>query len=123
VKTTRVYRYEDVIFRKEAWLQDMLEFLGIEHKPRWVKQLANRHDLRPEQENPTRHVRQVTPGNFREHFNAETLELLNHQFSDHLLLYDYNNPSAFGRELVFAEEGEQAQQLFKRASELASGPA
>lgn len=64
VEHLKVYRYEDVIYEKERWLRELVEFLGLPLKRRLVRTVAKRYDVFPEREEPGAHVRQVHPGNY-----------------------------------------------------------
>lgn len=85
----RIYRYEDVIFAKCGWLADMLAYFEINVPEQVMAAIAARHDVRPERENPGAHIRQVTPGNYRLHLNAATIDSLNRQFATELTRYGY----------------------------------
>jgi len=78
--STRVYRYEDVIFRKSEWIEDMLCFLGLYLSRSKIKEIAEKHDIHPDMENPKKHVRQVTPGNYKYHLCQATIEKLDDTF-------------------------------------------
>ncbi len=72
----RLYRYEDVIFRKWEWLSDISDFLGLGVSQDALAVIAARHDVRPEQDRPDEHVRQVRPGDYRRKLKSETVEYL-----------------------------------------------
>jgi hypothetical protein len=111
--TTRVYRYEDIVFRKEEWLSDLLQFFEFPYDERAIREIACAHDVRPETENPDAHIRQVRPGNFRGHLSSETIEYLDHELGLYLETYEYLNPEKYGENLVFAAEGEEAGGIFE----------
>ena len=111
-ETTRIYRYEDVIFRKEEWLSDMLEFFGFPRDDSVIEKVSNSHDIRPVTENPNAHIRQVTPGNYTKHFRPETVEFLNNGLNEVLNCYGYFENEDFGKKLVFAQEGTAAARIF-----------
>ena len=84
---TRVYRYEDVIYYKHEWLIDMLEYLGLELDSETISRIAQKHDIHPSKEDPSNHIRQVAPGNFRRHLTAETIGKLNSALDEVLKKY------------------------------------
>jgi hypothetical protein len=85
-----VYRYEDVIFEKRAWVADMCRWFGWSVPRERSDAIADRFDIRPERADPEAHVRQVAPGNHREELPAETIELLNRgPLEPHLRLFGY----------------------------------
>lgn len=94
-KTTRVYRYEDVIYQKFEWIADMLEYLGLDLDSDLISSIARKHDIHPLREDPLKHVRQVTPGNFRKHLTEETIEKLNFQLSKIIIRYGYDRIREF----------------------------
>ncbi len=78
----RVYRYEDVIFRKREWLSDMAAYLELPVRKRRLNKIADRNDLRPSAEDVNAHVRQVTPGNYQKHLQPETIARLDTELED-----------------------------------------
>ena len=87
---TRVYRYEDIIYFKSEWLADMLNHLGVDLPGDIASDIVKKHDVRPLQEDPSKHVRQVAPGNFRQHLAEETIRSLNEALSHILNKYGYD---------------------------------
>ena len=93
--STRIYRYEDVIFFKREWVTDMLTFLGLELPSEKVAKIADRHDLIPDKEQPDKFVRQVVPGNYKKHLSRPIIEKLNRRFSYILSWYGYDRVPFF----------------------------
>jgi hypothetical protein len=85
----RVYRYEDVIFEKQKWLAEMLSYFGITVPATLIERIAAAHDVRPEREIPSEHIRQVRPANFRQHLNQTTIDILNREFEPELVRHSY----------------------------------
>jgi hypothetical protein len=114
----RVYRYEDIIFSKPDWLNDMLWYLGLWLSPENIHLIAKENDIRPATERPQEHIRQVAPGNYKKHLSETTTHRLNSEFKNILDRFDYyDRPRAaenwaanvlgaphyvFGDELAFA---------------------
>jgi hypothetical protein len=88
----RLYRYEDVVFNKLDWLNDMLWYLGLALNPDDRRRIAEENDIRPAIERPNEHIRQVTPGNHRKHLNEITIESMNCGFKDILDQFGYAGP-------------------------------
>ena len=86
---TRVYRYEDVIFNKKAWLDSMLDYLGISLSEENKRAILDKHDVIPDAEDSSAHIRSVAPGNHKKHYSHETIEYLNDFFSDELSFFGY----------------------------------
>ncbi len=112
--STRIYRYEDIIFRKKDFLSDLVEYSGAEYDATLIQQVADRHDIRPSKERPSQHVRQVKYGNYKEHFDANSLALTAEKYATCLDVYDYNNEEGFGGRIVFAREGDEAKAVLSR---------
>jgi Sulfotransferase domain len=85
----RLYRYEDVVFDKKAWLEDMLGYVGVALSPAKLGRIARENDIWPEVERPSKHIRQVMPGNFRKHLSRESIDVLNAEFEPLLTEYKY----------------------------------
>ena len=91
ITTTRVYRYEDVIFKKKEWLKDMLDFLGLKLPASKIRAIADKYDIRPDREDPQKHVRQVTPGNYKAHLSQTTIEKLDDLFGPVMRYFYYDS--------------------------------
>lgn len=80
--TPRIWRYEDVIFNKVAWVREMLRYLGMEPPPDHVlEQIIRPLDVLPKSEDPGRHIRQVKPGDHRAKLAGATIEKLSETFA------------------------------------------
>lgn len=69
----RLYRYEDVIYRKEEWLADIAAFLDIRVESEALQAIAARQEAMPTGENINRHFRQGHPGDAVRKLAPETL--------------------------------------------------
>lgn len=87
---TRIYRYEDIIFYKYEWIKDMVDYLGIKISDNKIKEIAIKNDIVPNNEDPTKHIRSVVPGNYKKHFKNETIIELNKIFKDILHKFEYD---------------------------------
>ena len=86
----RVFRYEDVIFRKRQWLTDVLEYAGVELPQADIWRIADSRDVVPEQEDATKHIRRVTPGDHIEKLKPETIAGLNELLGEMLARFNYS---------------------------------
>jgi hypothetical protein len=77
-----VFRYEDIIFNKEMFVAALAKELKIKVSPEAIIEIANRHDIRPPEERPHEHIRQVAPGNYRSHLSAAACKRLEIIFGD-----------------------------------------
>ncbi|MFI4898161.1 MAG: sulfotransferase domain-containing protein [Phycisphaerales bacterium JB059] len=73
----RVYRYEDVLYEKRAWVADICDWFGWEVGESARNKIADAHDLIPGQENEGQHVRKAHPGDHREKLDEKTIKFLN----------------------------------------------
>lgn len=112
-RTTKIYRYEDVIFRKTEWLIDIINYFGLSYNQEIIERIAAKNDIRPNIERPDKHIRQVNPGNYKVHLKKETIHLINQRLDPFLRQYDYFKPDRFGTELVYAIEGEKVLNVLK----------
>lgn len=89
-ETTKVYRYEDIIFNKTEWISDMLDFLEISLPSKKIKEIADKHDIVPTNEDHTKHIRQVKPGNHKKHLSPLLISQLNEMFKPIMDQYGYH---------------------------------
>lgn len=87
---TKIYRYEDVIYEKSVWVQSLVKHFGWDVSDDLCATIAARHDLIPDQEDTSKHVRQVHPGNFRKHLSQRTIDDLNSVFEQEMRFFGYD---------------------------------
>lgn len=85
----RLYRYEDIIFDKLAWADDMVAYLSLTVAREAIERAVANNDARPTVEDATRHVRKVTPGDHIEKLKAVTIAELNARLAPILEKYGY----------------------------------
>jgi hypothetical protein len=86
----KLFRYEDVVFDKNKWIEDILEFLELEIEGNKIREIADKHNIFPKEENIFSHIRKVTPGDYKEKLKPATIEIINEIFKEILMKYDYN---------------------------------
>lgn len=84
-----IFRYEDVIYRKLEWIQNVLDHLEIEVRRKLLRKIVKIFDILPDEESPHKHIRQVHPGNHKKKLRPETIEKLNEILSPFLKYFDY----------------------------------
>ena len=84
------WRYEDIVFDKARWLDEILDYLEIDLPAESRHQFVSAEDIRPDQEDADKHIRQVTPGDHKRKLKAETIAELNAIFSDTLRVWGYS---------------------------------
>lgn len=77
----RIFKYEDVIFAKPAWIRDMADYFGWIAPDGLVDEIMAKRDLVPTEERPTEFVRKVAPGDHREKLSAQGIAKLNAMLS------------------------------------------
>jgi hypothetical protein len=85
----RVYRYEDVIFKKREWIADIAAACGLNVDPSVLNEIADRHDIRPDAERPDAHIRQVSPGNYKTHLNDQAKNSLERRYEPVFKFFGY----------------------------------
>ncbi len=91
---TRIFRYEDVIFEKARWVRDIADFLDLAVPGNELDSIASRHDIRPEKENPSAHIRRVAPGDYLEKLSPDTIDFLNQELGETVRAFGYELQSA-----------------------------
>lgn len=74
---TKVYKYEDVYFDKLSFLSEVFSFWKIDIPKSTLDKVVIKRDIRPEFEDPSKHIRKGTPGDHREKLKPETIEYIN----------------------------------------------
>ena len=86
-----VYRYEDVIYDKEAWLGDLVRTLSLNKIDSEIKAAAANADVIPDAEDQSKHIRQVHPGNHKKKLEKKTIDFLNGYFADFMTEFGYDS--------------------------------
>lgn len=84
------FRYEDVIYDREAWLSALVNCLGLPFDKGVVKRVAATHEKVPKAESPADHIRQVHPGDHRRKLRGDTIGFLTERLEEFLRFYGYN---------------------------------
>ena len=88
----RIDRYEDILWEKRAWVRDLAGFFGWGLSPTATDRIADKHDLRPDAEQPDKHVRQAEPGDHRRKLRPETIAELDRVLEQPLRRFGYLAP-------------------------------
>jgi hypothetical protein len=87
----RLYRYEDVIFDKLAWVEDMLAYFRLSSPRPLVLRIVERANVVPTEEAPLEHIRRVTPGDHRDKLRPETIAALDDRLGPILRRFGYSS--------------------------------
>jgi Sulfotransferase domain len=85
----RWFRYEDIIFDKARFIDDVCGFFGWTIADRDRANILGWADVRPSEERPTEFVRRVTPGDHREKLKPGVVHRLNKMFAEELAHFGY----------------------------------
>lgn len=80
-------RYEDAIFSKRAMAWSISEHLSLGLDPEATDAAADRQDVFPSKEDPSQHVRRVTPGDHREKLSPAAIAQLDDKFAGVMELF------------------------------------
>jgi len=87
----RVFRYEDVIERKRPWMDEVLGHFGWDLPDEAIDQVIAEHDVFPDAEQRESHVRQVRPGNYREHLDKTTIAAIDAALAEDVAAAGYRH--------------------------------
>jgi hypothetical protein len=83
-------RYEEIYFDKRTFLIDIFAHFGLSVPIEVIEQVAAQNDIRPVEEDMSKHIRKGTPGDHREKLQKETIAKLNDIFGDTCSFYNYD---------------------------------
>ena len=89
VKAHKLFRYEDVIFAKRAWVEAVIAYLGLAVADQVVTNVVTRNDVVPTTEDEGQHIRKVAPGDHLEKLQPGTIATLNEVFAPVLERFGY----------------------------------
>ena len=87
---SKFWRYEDVIFEKQKWLDEILSHLEISLPTESKESILLKRDILPSEEDINKHIRKVTPGDHKEKLKASTIESMNRHFAEVLDFWKYD---------------------------------
>lgn len=82
--------YEQMIASFEPWLQSIINHCGFTPSSATIQSLVSAAKVGVETEDPSKHIRQVTPGDHRRKLKPETIAALNAQFVSVMDRLGYN---------------------------------
>jgi hypothetical protein len=87
--TTRLFRYEDYIWRKPELIAEICASFGWQVTQDQTEAILAWADVWPEVENPREFIRKVTPGDHREKLSSATISELNRVLAPAMELFGY----------------------------------
>lgn len=85
-----IYRYEDIVFNKLKWIESIAHHFGWSVPCEVLNQIVSQYDIFPEHEDITKHIRKVTPGDYKEKLSLKTIYFLDKKFSDIYKIFGYS---------------------------------
>lgn len=84
-----VSRYEDIIFRKREWIQNFCEFSDKPLDEDLLDRIIEKHDIVPDGEDSSRHIRQVAPGNYLKHLSKSSVQYIEKKCEKAMTVFGY----------------------------------
>ena len=88
-KRHKLFRYEDVIFSKRAWVDEVIAYLGLDVPEQVVANVVAKNDVRPTAEDEGSHIRKVAPGDHLDKLKPGTIARLDETFAAVLQRFGY----------------------------------
>ena len=89
MKDSKIWRYEDIIFQKRAWVDEICKYYQLNVDGKTKEKLAQKHDVIPDSEDTSKHIRKVVPEQYKDKLTSETIEQLVDIFSEELNRLSY----------------------------------
>jgi hypothetical protein len=92
-KAHKLFRYEDVIFEKRRWIEEVMAYLGMTVAEQVITNVVAKNDVRPSTEDEGQHIRKVAPGDHLDKLKPETIAALDEKFAPLLDRFGYARSS------------------------------
>ena len=79
----------DIIYKKKAWINNIVSYLGWDIKQEHIDNLAARENVIPDSEDITKHIRQVHPEDYRNKLKPETIAYIDDYFEHEMSFFGY----------------------------------
>jgi hypothetical protein len=87
---TRLFRYEDVIMHKRAWVRDMEAHFGwLGCTEDYLDKVMSWADVVPQEERPDQFIRRVLPGDHKDKLSPKAIGRLNRTLAPSMRLFGY----------------------------------
>jgi len=88
--TLKVFRYEDVVYRKRQWVEQICDHFGWSVGRSKRDEIADSFDVFPNNEERNSHVRQVHPGNFKQKLRQDTVDRIEAELVEEMRIFGYH---------------------------------
>jgi hypothetical protein len=85
----RIYRYEDVIYKKQQWTEDIVAYFDWPVVREQISSIVKPLDIFPDNEKASEHVRQVHPRNYLKKLKPATISIITEKFKPFLEMFSY----------------------------------
>jgi len=85
-------KYEDMVENFDAWLDQLIEFLGMDIRREFIDRVKAEVDFKVSKEDIYKHKRQVTPGDHKRKLKPETIDILNAKTREIRKFFGYEDP-------------------------------
>lgn len=85
----KVYRYEDVIYRKAEWATDIAVQLDISLPAGIIAEIVAKEHVFPEKEDPSQHIRRVHPGGYKASLSPAAIKYIETRCADAMTVFAY----------------------------------
>jgi len=83
------FRYEDVIFKKCEWISRLSKEIGVDLSEDVMDKISDRHDFFPSKENPNEHIRNVTPGDYKNKLSSDSIAFIEKNHPTFFNVFEY----------------------------------
>jgi hypothetical protein len=84
-------KYEDMVENFGAWLDQLIEFLGMDIRKEFIDRIKAEVDFKVSKEDIHKHKRQVTPGDHLRKLKPETIDILNEKTREVRKVFGYED--------------------------------
>lgn len=84
-----VRRYEDIIFNKKHFFTQLIKYLDLNISTQTFDKALKFVDVKPVKEDSSKHIRRVSPGNYKEKLKKDTINKINEKYRDILEIWNY----------------------------------
>lgn len=96
----KVFRYEDVVYRKLDWAKEIAALLELDLPEEAIARVAAKEDVFPEKEDPSKHIRRVHPGGYRDSLTPQAIDYIQRRCALGMDVFGYAKDAAAPPERV-----------------------
>jgi len=89
----KIFKYKDMVLKKRDFLTRVAEHFGWQLSEQLADNILSWADVFPTKEDPTKFIRKVTPGDYREKLSPRTIAKLDKMLGDEMRFFGYLDPA------------------------------